>query len=309
MKLSIVTTLYRSRSYIAEFYARASAAARAHAGDDYEIVMVNDGSPDDSLNIAVRLAEEDPHVTVVDLSRNFGHHKAIMTGLAHSVGDHVFLLDVDLEEEPEWLAEFAAAMREKGCDVVFGVQKARKGGWFERWSGHCFYTVMDAITGLKMPANAVTARLMTRRYVDALLLHKEQELYIDGLFCSAGFEQAAYTVTKHSLSASTYTFRKKMALLVNSVTSFSNAPLVVISYIGFAISLFSFVYMLHLIIQRVIFSCITDGWTSIMASIWLMGGLIILFIGVVGVYVSKIFLETKQRPYTIIRRVYGQRRQ
>lgn len=309
MKLSIVTTLYRSRSYIAEFHARASAAAAAYAGDDYEIVMVNDGSPDDSLDLAVRLAEEDPHVTVVDLSRNFGHHKAIMTGLGHATGEHVFLLDVDLEEEPEWLETFAAVMREKGCDVVFGVQKTRKGGWFERWSGHCFYALMDCITGMKMPANAVTARLMTRRYVDALLRHKEQELYIDGLFCITGFEQAAHAVTKHCLRASTYTFRKKMALLLNSVTSFSNAPLVVISYIGFAISLFSFIYMLHLIIQRVIFSHITDGWTSIMASIWLIGGLIIFFIGVVGVYISKIFLETKQRPYTIIRRVYGQRHQ
>ena len=307
MKLSIVTTLYRSRSYIAEFYARASAAAQNYAGDDYEIVMVNDGSPDDSLEVAARLAEEDPHVIVVDLSRNFGHHKAIMTGLAHAAGDHVFLLDVDLEEEPEWLTEFAAVMREKGCDVVFGVQKTRKGGWFERCSGHCFYMLMDCITGIKMPANAVTARLMTRRYVDALLQHKEQELYIDGLFCNTGFEQTAHTVTKHSHGTSTYTFRKKMALLLNSVTAFSNAPLVTISYIGFAISLLSFVYMLHLIIQRVVFSHITDGWTSIMASIWLLGGLIIFFIGVVGVYVSKIFQETKQRPYTIIRRVYGQR--
>lgn len=307
MKLSIVTTLYRSRSYIAEFHARVSAAAVAHAGDDYEIVMVNDGSPDDSLDVALRLVEEDPHVMVVDLSRNFGHHKAIMTGLAHAAGDHVFLLDVDLEEEPEWLEGFAAVMREKDCDVVFGVQKARKGGWFERWSGHCFYTLMDYITGIKMPANAVTARLMTRRYVDALLLHKEQELYIDGLFCNTGFEQTAYTVTKHSLRTSTYTFRKKIALLINSVTSFSNAPLVAISYIGFTISLFSFAYMLYLIIQRVIFSHITDGWTSVMASIWLIGGLTIFFIGVVGVYVSKIFLETKQRPYTIVRRVYGQR--
>lgn len=307
MKLSIVTTLYRSRSYIAEFHARASAAARAFAGDDYEIVMVNDGSPDDSLAVARKLTEEDPHLTLVDLSRNFGHHKAIMTGLAQTSGAYVFLLDVDLEEEPEWLETFARLLREKDCDVVFGVQERRKGGFFERWSGRCFYAMINMIAGIAMPADAVTARLMTRRYVDALLLHKEQELYIDGLFCNAGFAQEACRVTKHSHGETTYTLRRKLALMINSVTSFSNLPLVAISYIGFAISLFAFLYMLHLIIQRVFFACITDGWTSIMASLWLLGGMIIFFVGVVGIYVSKIFLETKQRPYTIIRRIYGQK--
>jgi len=308
VKLSVVTTLYRSRACIEAFFSRACAAARQFAGDDYEIVMVNDGSPDDSLELAVRLAERDPHLLVVDLSRNFGHHKAMMTGLSHASGDHIFLIDVDLEEEPEWLHTFAAVMREKDCDVVFGVQRERKGGLFERWSGRCFYAALNTVAGSKMPVNAVTARLMTRRYVDALLLHKEQELYIDGLFCNAGFEQVAHPVVKHCFGTTTYTFRKKMALLVNSVTAFSNAPLVAISYIGIALALFAFIYMLHLIIQRVVFSCITDGWTSIMASIWLMGGLIIFSIGVVGMYVSKIFLETKQRPYTIVRRIYGQRR-
>lgn len=307
MKLSIVTTLYRSRAHIEEFFSRVCAAARRFADDDFEIIMVNDGSPDDSLELAVRLAERSSHLTVVDLSRNFGHHKAIMTGLAHSTGEYVFLLDVDLEEEPEWLETFAAELREKNCDVVYGVQQKRKGGLFERWSGQCFYTLLNTIAGLKMPANAVTGRLMTRRYVDALLLHKEQELYIDGLFCNAGFDQVACPVTKHCFGTTTYTFRKKMALLVNSVTSFSNAPLVAICYIGFAIASFALLYMLYLIVQRVVFSCIVDGWTSIMASIWLMGGLIIFFIGVVGIYVSKIFLETKQRPYTIVRRIYGQK--
>jgi putative glycosyltransferase len=308
MKLSIVTTLYRSRSYIGEFHARATAAARLFASDDYEIIMVNDGSPDDSLDVAVALTEQDPRLTVIDFSRNFGHHKAIMTGLAQSSGESVFILDVDLEDEPEWLDRFAHLLGEKACDVVFGVQRTRKGKFFERWSGQCFYNLINMIAGIKMPENAVTARLMTRRYVDALLLHKEQELYIDGLFCSTGFDQVPCAVDKHSFGTSTYTFRKKMALLVNSVTSFSNAPLVVISYIGFAIAFLSFLHMLYLICLRVVFSHSFEGWTSIMVSIWLMGGLIIFFVGIVGIYVSKIFLETKQRPYTIIRRIYGPKR-
>lgn len=134
-------------------------------GDDYEIVLVNDGSPDNSLDLAVKLTEEDEHIVVVDLSRNFGHHKAMMTGLAHAKGERVFLIDSDLEEEPECLINFADQMLTEPCDVVYGTQEQRKGNWFERWSGQWFYLFFKALTGLALPENVVTARLMTRRYV------------------------------------------------------------------------------------------------------------------------------------------------
>ena len=118
MKLSIVATLYQSAPYIAEFYQRATAVAREFARDDYEIVLVNDGSPDNSLELAVQLTEADHHVVLVDLSRNFGHHKAMMTGLAYSAGEQVFLIDSDLEEEPEWLLSFEEQMQQEASDVV-----------------------------------------------------------------------------------------------------------------------------------------------------------------------------------------------
>ena len=178
MKLSIVTTLYRSAPYLAEFHQRAASVARDLVADDYEIVLVNDGSPDESLALAVELTQADPHVTVIDLSRNFGHHKAMMTGLAHAQGELVFLIDSDLEEEPEWLLYFAKQMTQDECDVVYGVQEQRKGGWVERWSGHWFYVLFNALTGLQLPRSVVTARLMTRRYVNALLRHGERELLI-----------------------------------------------------------------------------------------------------------------------------------
>jgi len=129
MKLSIVATLYQSAPYIAEFHQRASAAAEKLVGDEYEIVLVNDGSPDRSLDIAVKLTEQDSHVVVIDLSRNFGHHKAMMTGLEHARGERIFLLDSDLEEEPEWLLTFAEQMSEDNRDVVYGVQESRKGNF------------------------------------------------------------------------------------------------------------------------------------------------------------------------------------
>jgi putative glycosyltransferase len=305
MKLSIVATLYQSAPYIKEFHKRAIATAKQLVGDDYEIVLVNDGSPDNSLDLAIRLTEQDSHVVVVDLSRNFGHHKAMMTGLAHAKGDLVFLIDSDLEEEPEWLEAFERQMKQKGCDVVYGVQERRKGSWFERWSGQWFYRFFKALTGLALPENIVTARLMTRRYVDALLCHQEREVFMAGLWHITGFDQRPQIIKKHNTSETTYTFSRKMSLLVNSVTSFSNAPLVSIFYIGVAISLFALTYIAYLVMHWIFLEKPMSGWTSVMASIWLLGGMVISFIGVVGIYLSKIFSETKQRPYTIVRQIYA----
>jgi putative glycosyltransferase len=308
MKLSIVATLYQSAPYINEFHARASAVARQLVGNDYEIVLVNDGSPDNSLDMAIKLTEQDSHLVVVDLSRNFGHHKAMMTGLAHAKGERIFLIDSDLEEEPEWLEVFARQIDLQNCDVVYGIQQHRKGRLFERWSGQWFYRFFKALTGLALPENIVTARLMTRRYVDALLCHEEREVFMAGLWYITGFDQRPYVIKKHNTSETTYTFRRKMSLLVNSVTSFSNTPLISIFYIGLAISLFALTYIMYLVTNWLFLAKPLSGWTSVMASIWLLGGMIISFIGVVGIYLSKIFSETKRRPYTIVRQVYAKQK-
>ena len=191
--------------------------------------------------------------------------------------------------------------------MVYGVQEQRKGNWFERWSGQWFYRFFKALTGLALPENVVTARLMTRRYVDALLRHEEREVFMAGLWHITGFVQRPQTVKKHSTSETTYTFRRKMSLLVNSVTSFSNAPLVSIFYIGVSISLFALFYIAYLFIHWIFLAKPLSGWTSVMASIWLLGGMVISFIGVVGIYLSKIFSETKQRPYTIVRQIYARK--
>jgi putative glycosyltransferase len=304
MKLSIVSTLYKSAPYIEEFCRRVSESAQKLVEDDYEIILVNDGSPDNSLDVAVDLVNSRPHVKVVDLSRNFGHHKAMMTGLDYARGEKIFLIDSDLEEEPEWLLSFADQMSHERCDVIYGVQERRKGGFFERWSGQCFYLFFRLLTGWSLPENVVTARLMSRRYVDALLLHEEREVFLAGLWHITGFMQLPRVVKKHSASETTYVFRQKMSILVNSVTSFSNVPLVGIFYIGVSISLLACIYIIYLLIYKFLLAEPLAGWTSVMASIWLLGGMVISFVGVVGIYLSKIYSETKRRPYTIVRQVY-----
>lgn len=304
MKLSVVATLYFSAPYIEEFCQRAASSARQLAGDDYEIVLVNDGSPDDSLEVASRLVASDPHVTLIDLSRNFGHHKAMMTGLAAARGELVFLIDSDLEEQPEWLLPFADKLRQNGADVVFGVQSVRKGASFERMTGWVFYRLFRLLTGIAQPDNIVTARLMTRRYVDALLAHREREINIGGLWIVTGFKQVSTTVEKLSTSPTTYSITRKFSHLVNAVTSFSSVPLVFTFYSGLLISMSAMAFILYLVFLYFFLASPPDGYTSTIASIWLFSGLIIFFLGVQGIYIAKVFSEVKQRPYTIVRHVY-----
>lgn len=304
MKLSVVATLYHSAPYLEQFHQRVSTMARDWTGGDYEIILVNDGSPDHSLTLAVELANQDPHVVVVDLSRNFGHHQAMMTGLAQAKGEHVFLLDSDLEEEPEWLPLFAASMEQDHCDVVYGVLEARRGGWFDRLSGTLYYQLFRFLTGINQPNNIVTARLMTRRYVQALLLHSEREINIGGLWILTGFKQSAQIVHKHNSSPTTYRLSHKISHFVNAITSFSSTPLVMTFYAGLLISLSAMLFILKLAYRYYFISSPPDGYTSIIASIWLFSGLIIFFMGIQGIYISKIFSEVKHRPLTIIRHIY-----
>ena len=304
MKLSIVATLYHSAPYIAEFHHRVTASANQLVGNDYEIVFVNDGSPDDSLALAVQLASSDNHVSVIDLSRNFGHHKAMMTGLAHTCGERVFLIDTDLEESPEWMLEFDRQMIAQRNDVVYGVQSKRKGNLVEKTSGAIFYKIFRLLTGINQPNNIVTARLMSRRYVDALLSYKERELNIGGLWILTGFSQSQQTVNKRSSSPTTYSFARKFDHLINAITSFSSLPLMFTFYAGLAIALSATSYIAILVVKYLFVSTPPDGYTSIIASIWLFSGLIILFMGIQGIYIAKIFSESKQRPLTTIRHIY-----
>jgi putative glycosyltransferase len=304
MDLSIVTTMYRSAPYITEFHRRATEAARKFGATDYELVFVNDGSPDNSLELALELHQQDPHLVVVDLSRNFGHYKAMMTGLMQAQGEMVFLIDCDLEEAPELLETFSAERARTGADVVFGQQSQRKGEWFERISGDIFYRLLDCLSNERMPRNVVTARLMTRRYVQSLIEHRDREVFMLGLWTITGYKQAPLTVVKGSKGETSYSFGRKISVLVNAVTSFSNRPLVFIFYLGMLISSLSLGGATYLIIRRLFFGEYLVGWPSLIVSIWLLGGFTIMCVGIIGVYLAKIFMEVKQRPYTVVRAVH-----
>ena len=298
-----------SEQYIVPFCQRCEEAAKIEFGQNYEIILVNDGSPDNSLKIAIEYAQKNEKIKVIDLSRNFGHHKAIMTGLDHCLGDLVFLIDSDLEESPEWLHQFLVEIHKSNADVIYGIQAYRKGRIFEKISGLLFWKLFEFLTRQNIPRSQTTARLMKNNYVRSLLRYQERELFIGAIWWHVGFKQLPIFVTKKSTSPTTYTLTKKLIVFIESITSFSNAPLYFIVILGFLIIFLSSICLLMLITAWLFSSMNTPpGWLSILASIWLIGGILILFIGILGIYLAKIYIETKQRPYSIIKNIYQQKR-
>ena len=297
--------MYRSEAFLTEFHARCTAAATRLAGSSYEIILVNDGSPDQSLQTAIDLHARDPHVRVIDLSRNFGHHKALMTGLAHARGELVFLIDCDLEEDPAWLLTFHDAMRADNVDVVYGVQAERKGDWLERIGRAAVLQRVQPDAHASDPGQRGHGAVDDGALRQGAGQSSGTRAVPAGLWVITGFEQRPITVQKGSRPTSSYTTRKRLSVFANAITSFSNRPLIYIFQIGMAVMALSVVAALVLLYMSLNGQIGVPGWASIMVSIWFLGGLIIFCVGVIGMYLAKIFTEIKQRPYTIVRAEYG----
>jgi putative glycosyltransferase len=220
----------------------------------------------------------------------------------------VFLLDADLEDEPEWLERFYTTLttHPDQPDVVYGYMQDRKGGWFERVSGSLFYGLMRLIGAVELPPNVQALRLMRREYVQALEAYGERHLWLAAVMQLAGFRQLGLPVEKRSRGTTSYTSTKRMRQAVDAVLSFSNRPLVLISLLGSVIMLVAFGVLIWLVVKKFILLHDIEGYASLMASVWFLGGLITMAIGITGLYVGKVFIEVKRRPRVIVRRVVGQ---
>lgn len=301
MKLSIITTIYKSAGDIVEFYRR-SVQAAAEIGAELELILVNDGSPDNGLEVARELAAQAPTVIVIDLSRNFGQARALWIGIRHSSGDLVAMLDGDLEEDPLWLADFHKTMVSSHCDVVYGVQKKPKGNPAYRTSRLIFYRLLTVLAAYEFPRNVASIHLMSRRFVDALTRFPEHEFYLLGMIHVTGFAQIGVEVAKVSRSPTTYTLGKLIRLFTNSVTSFSVAPLMFIAVCGLFLFVAATLFIFYLIVGL---GATVPGWLSVMAALTFFSSVIILFLGVLAIYIATIFLEVKRRPVAIVREIIG----
>lgn len=302
--ISIVATLYRSEQYVDELVRRCSDAAR-NIDQPYELILVDDGSPDRSLECARAAAATNPFLTVVELSRNFGHHAAMLCGLEHARGDLVFLLDSDLEEDPAWLCDFYRSMRENGADVVFGVQASRRERGVSRILARLFYRLRRGLLDKQISQDVTTARLMSRGYVDALLLHTETTSQILDLWARTGFRQLAFPVTKAHTSPTTYSLRARGALFLDTFIVGSGHLLLASSLAGIFVVSAAAVAGAALLLRWVAFDRPSQGWTSVMLTVLFLGGAILFTVSLIGLSLTRVAEEVRRRPRTIVRRIYG----
>ncbi len=304
MELSIVTTLYNSSDYIDEFYSRIKQCAEKLTSS-FEIIFVNDGSPDDSLMKAISIYRSNENIQIVDLAINSGHHKAMLTGLQHAKGNLIFLIDIDLEEPPELLERFWNDYHNTpNIDMVYGVQAERKGNWFERLSGKVFYKTFNTLSRVKIPENFLTIRLMSQRYVRQLLLFKDSDIMFSLAIELTGFNRVAIQVSKGSRENSSYSLFKRIYIALNAIVSATTKPLWGAFFIGLGVAFISFIYILKIIFLAIMYSSSPKGWPALIVSIWFFSGLIIMFLGLIGLYLAKMFNEVKRRPVSVIRHHY-----
>ncbi|KGO89067.1 glycosyltransferase family 2 protein [Flavobacterium suncheonense] len=307
MKLSVVTTLYRSKPFLEVFLKEMTAAIKVLKIEAYELIFVNDGSPDDSLAYLLAQKEQYPQLKLIDLSRNFGHHYAIQAGLAHSKGEYVFLIDNDLETSPYVIVDYYKEMgKDSTLDVVYGYQETRKGNFIEKNAGSLFWHAINKLSDTKIPHNLLTERLMTRQYVDALLQLQDANLFMGGMWHWIGFNQKGLPVKKGVREgASTYSIKRRAELMLQAITSFTGKPLEWLFYFGITISFFSFLFILYLGIEKLIYQDeVQLGWTSIVAINVLILGVISTFLGIIGIYIYKIFRQVQGRPNSIVKKIY-----
>lgn len=305
-RISVLTSLFCAEPYIQELYDR-SKAALERITEDYEIVFVDDGSPDGGNAVVQRLIQEDPRVRLIELSKNFGQHRALLAGLQHVRGELVFMIDSDLEEDPELLEVFYRTMseNESEIDVVYGVMEKRKGGLLERVSGALFYGLMSTLSEIPMPRDVMGARLMKACFVDSLLRHGESQPFLGGLLALTGYHQVAVPCEKRSKGTTTYNFRRKVSLALNAFLSYSTRPLTWIVGVGGVLMLVGAAALLVVALRG---EPSTTGGADLgwlLASLWFLSGVIVLAVGIVGVYVGRIFGQVKNRPNAIIRKIYN----
>ena len=307
--LSIVVPCFNEEACIPELYRRLTAAARAAVGDDYELVLVNDGSSDGTWPAMQRITDADDHVLAVNLSRNHGHQLALTAGLDLCRGERILIIDADLQDPPELLPAMLDAMRNEDADVVYGVRKSRTGETaFKRATAHGFYRLLSRATEIDIPLDTGDFRLMSRRALEALLAMPEQSRFIRGMVAWIGFRQVPFPYDREERFAgeTKYPLRKMIRFAFDALTGFSSAPLKLASHAGLALSLGSV-----LIIAYIAFAWFTgqniQGWTSLMLVVVVLGAVQMFVLALMGEYIGRLYNEAKKRPLYIVQDIAGDR--
>lgn len=307
MVLSVIVPIFNEELVIPELYRRLCQVLEQVEGG-YEILFVNDGSRDRSFEILAELATVDPHVRVINLSRNFGHQIAITAGMDHAAGDAVVIIDADLQDPPELIHEMLAKWRE-GYDVIYAIRKSREGETaFKKFTASFFYRVLARITNLNIPVDTGDFRLMSRQAVDSLNRIREKNRFVRGLVSWVGFRQTGVLFERQERFAgeTKYPLKKMLKFALDGITSFSFFPLQLATYSGFVVSGCSFLVMLAILVRKVLNpSYGVTGWSSLMVAILFLGGIQLITMGIIGEYIGRIYDEVKQRPLYFAKDMLG----
>ncbi len=269
----------------------------------YEIIFIDDGSTDSTLEEIKKAAKEDPSVKYISFSRNFGHQNALKAGLDHAKGDCVISMDSDLQHPTELIGTLIEKWRE-GYEVVYTIKKYMETTSFmKRITSELFYKFLNKISSVNIPLGAADFRLLDRKVVDELKKFRENMLFIRGIVAWLGFRQAGIEYVTHIRHAgkSKYTFRKMFSFALQGITSFSVLPLRIAIIVGVFISFCGFSYTIYALFQKYYFQTAIQGWTSILISILFLGGMQLIFLGLIGEYLGKMFIEAKNRPHYVIK--------
>lgn len=306
-RLSIVVPCYNEEDCLVALHSRLTATARKAAGEDYEIILVNDGSRDGSWAIMERLAADDPHLVAIDLSRNHGHQLALTAGLDLSSGEKILIIDADLQDPPELLGPMLDAMRSEKADVVYGVRRSRRGETaFKRATAHGFYRLLSRATDVEIPLDTGDFRLMNRRALDAFLAMPEQARFVRGMVAWIGFKQVAvpYDREERFAGETKYPIKKMLRFAFDALTGFSSAPLKLASHAGLALSIGSVLIVLYILAAWVSGQSVA-GWTSLMLVVVVLGAVQMFVLALMGEYIGRLYNESKRRPLYIVQGIAG----
>ena len=305
--LSIVVPCYNEQGCLEMLHARVAAAAEAAVGEDYEIVFVNDGSRDGTWPLMQRLASADPHLVAINLSRNHGHQLALTAGLDLCAGEHILIIDADLQDPPELLVEMRGMMAAEQADVVYAVRRKRDGETlFKKLTASLFYRVLDRVTDTPIPLDTGDFRLMTRRALDALLSLPEQARFIRGMVAWIGFRQVpfAYDRAERHAGKTNYPLGKMVRLAFDAVTGFSTAPLRFASHASVILAGASLLLLVY-IAYGFIAGNPVPGWTSTMLVVVVLSAIQMFVLGMIGEYLGRLYVESKRRPLYLVADIAG----
>ncbi len=302
--LSIIVPAFNEQEVIREFHRRLSASLASVEVDEVEILFVNDGSTDETLKILHELARSDRRIQILDLSRNFGKEAAMTAGLDHARGDAAVIIDADLQDPPELIPEMVRQWR-SGFDVVCMRRLSREGEtWLKKSTARAFYALMGRIGRFKVPENVGDFRLLSRRAIAALKQMPERTRFMKGLFAWIGFpaKEIVYHRDPRHAGVTKWNYWSLWNLALEGITSFTVTPLKVASYLGVLTSLGALLYGLFVLTKALLFGDPVPGYPSLMVVMLFLGGLQLLAIGIVGEYLGRMFIETKQRPLYLLNR-------